>query len=345
MSIPPTMSTRTRSPYSDAQLDRSDHINISEDLFNAGSHGFGAAQVVPQPGDSNDDHEGASCSVLEHADETGLWFDYLAAHLLASQCIPPPPETAADDLDDPPGAVSLGLSDAISAENLTATGEKWQVDKETAALLASVILLPGKQEPSQGSMEDRRLWLRPLKIDEALLSRDHGLELQQIRRRNVVKLDVQGLKSMQLPLDVERNESVHWPSSLLRLPDQLNEEVSRERLDVAEATIHYLRRVAEPATRETDIITECFDCRRVRSQLNGVEAYADQTQTARLRPDTPLMHWSPPSSPPALPSSLMDFEFTSTPEDTDAVQLVKLDQQILEVDESTMPYDVSQTLP
>jgi len=240
-------------------------------------------QGFQSPGDDRGDQPsdrglaekgGTHPSMVEQARKMGLCSDYLAAHPYTSPYFPTPPETTLDDLEDPPGVLSVGLSTVLSALGGGGiTGDKWIVDRESAALIASSFDF-GKEDHTFTLISNLTTHYKCLKADLPILGCDHDLDLRLVMRRNRFKHDGRG--SVEFSLEVERDESVMWPSELLDLPDQMTRTISAEKLDVEQATIDYVREILAPPSPHEDWATEnLLLSERVRARPIFLVAKAD----------------------------------------------------------------------
>ncbi|TKA82467.1 hypothetical protein B0A55_02172 [Friedmanniomyces simplex] len=164
--------------------------------------------------------------LLEEARAEGLCHDTLLDYPLASACVPTPPTPLAGDLDEWPG---LAPDHKAAAVDLVDNGERWDVDRESAEFLASLLVL-GKADVPFLVFEEGCLIFTDLKIDEPILQCHPDVEVRRLRDRNAVKLASCGFKPF--ALDAEEGESVSWPSANLVLPTEKEKEVASEKLDV-----------------------------------------------------------------------------------------------------------------
>ena len=104
---------------------------------------------------------------------------------------------------------SVALLAALGALNGVNSYEKWDVDKESAGFLASVVTL-GKDDGSPMELRDIHVDFRDLKVMEPLLHCDPDLELQQLRRRNQVNISPRGIAP--IPLQEGEGDVFRWSS-------------------------------------------------------------------------------------------------------------------------------------
>ncbi|KAK5134056.1 hypothetical protein LTR08_006946 [Meristemomyces frigidus] len=258
-------------------------------------------------------------SFVDEARSLGLCHDYLTEDPFASRCIHSPPETVDGEreLADPPGVESLALLAALGALNGANTSEKWDVDKESAGFLASVLAL-GKDDGSSLDLSDTRVSFRDLQLMEPLLHCDPDLELQQLRRRYQVTISSRGISPF--TLDDSKAEGFQWSPGQLGKHAHADDVVASEKLDVSQDVILCLMALASPAPMSyREMLTVLLD--------------SEKAPRARLE-SPPLMPISPPFSPQALPDELQDIELMSSPEDLMATEAGELDRRIMEVDEN-----------
>lgn len=188
-----------------------------------------------------DDHP---MSFVEEARSLGLCQDYFADDPLASAGLLTPPNMRVGDLADPPGVQSIALLTALGALNGANAYEKWDVDKESAGFLASVMAL-GKDDCTPPELHDENVVsYSDLKLMEPLLRCDADIELERLKRRNEVSVSTSNLEAF--PLNVDKDESVEWPSSLLKLTADKDCLATSEKWEVSKDVMEYVRDIANP---------------------------------------------------------------------------------------------------
>ncbi|KAK0342252.1 hypothetical protein LTR91_025916 [Friedmanniomyces endolithicus] len=272
--------------------------------------------AIQQGEDPSVDEEVAVMTVLDLLEEAraeGLCHDTFLDHPFASARMPTPPDSAADDLDQWPG---LEVDQRVAAFDLVDHGEKWDVDRESAEFLASVIAF-GKADDRVFASDDSPTTFTDLKMDEPILQCDPHVEVQKLKDRNAVELSTQGLELF--ALDREKGESVCWAITDLHLPMLKDNEVASERFEVSEDVVTLLRNIAQP------------------SPVNYAEMFACLIEVDKpriLEPQTPpLLPLSPPLSPIRPPASLLEMQLTSTPEDLMATEAAEMEREIMRFDE------------
>ncbi|KAK1071858.1 hypothetical protein LTR74_002958 [Friedmanniomyces endolithicus] len=266
--------------------------------------------------DPSVDEEAAAMTaldLLEEARAEGLCHDTCLDHPFASAFMPTPPASAADDLDHWPGLTS---AHRVAAHDLVDHGEKWDVDRESAEFLASLLAF-SKADNRVLAFDDISATFTDLKMDEPILQCDPHDELQMLKDRNAVKLSTQGLELF--ALDREKGESVYWASTDLHLPMMKDNEVASERFAVSEDVVALLRDIAQPSPVD---YAEMFAC------------LIDVDRPRILEPQTPpLLPLSPPLSPFRPPAFLLEMPLTSTPEDLMMTEAAEMEREIMRFDE------------
>ncbi|KAK1037908.1 hypothetical protein LTS16_012526 [Friedmanniomyces endolithicus] len=266
--------------------------------------------------DPSVDEEAAAMTavdLLEEARAEGLCHDTCLDHPFASACMPTPPASAADDLDHWPGLTS---AHRVAAHDLVDHGEKWDVDRESAEFLASLLAF-SKADNRVLAFDDSSATFTDLKMDEPILQCDPHVELQMLKDRNAVKLSTQGLELF--ALDREKGESVYWASTDLHLPMMKDNEVASERFEVSEDVVALLRDIAQPSPVDYAEMSACL---------------IDVDKPWILEPQTPpLLPLSPPLSPIRPAASLLEMPLTSTPEDLIATEATEMECEIMRFDE------------
>ncbi|KAI6836077.1 hypothetical protein KC340_g2078 [Hortaea werneckii] len=224
-----------------------------------------------------------------------------------------PSEAVQLDLTDPPGLSTAALLDMLRN---TVTGEKWDVDRESTSFLAEVATAdrhPWTPWDADGS----RSSFRDLKIMEPVLTTDHELDIQRLEARNTVAISANDIEPV--PVDIERDEGLRWPSRYARLPTELECEFASARLDIGKDVVDYLRDIAQPTfMNERDI-------------MNSVLELGKNTQPKPITP--PLLPLSPPLSPAVLPKTLQEMKLTSEPDDLLAFEAAETEQRLMAADE------------
>lgn len=178
---------------------------------------------------------------LEYARYYGLTKDFFLEHLLP--CTQPPsPEHLQADLRDPDSTLNVALLVSLGAlEGHTVHG-RWDVDKESAKFLASVLALCKEENWQDGSASGGALKLKDLKLEEPILVSDPELDLEQLRHRNMITISTDGIEPFKL--DENKNEGFSWTPEDLRLPSGKDRSVAHERLDIDHETIEVLKEIS-----------------------------------------------------------------------------------------------------
>ncbi|KAI7163054.1 hypothetical protein KC349_g1652 [Hortaea werneckii] len=151
---------------------------------------------------------------------------------------------------------------------------------------------------------------------EPVLTTDHELDIQRLEARNTVTISTNDIEP--LPVDIERDEGLRWPSRYACLPTELEYEFASARLDIGKDVVDYLRDIAQPTfMNERDI-------------MNSVLELGKNTQPKPITP--PLLPLSPPLSPAVLPKTLQEMELTSEPEDLLAFEAAETEQRLMAAD-------------
>lgn len=199
-----------------------------------------------------------SMSFSEQARSLELCRDYSLENPLESMQTRTPSEAVQLDLTDPPGLSTAALLDMLRN---TVTGEKWDVDRESTSFLAEVATAdrhPWTPWDADGS----RSSFRDLKIMEPVLTTDHELDIQRLEARNTVAISANDIEPV--PVDIERDEGLRWPSRYARLPTELECEFASARLDIGKDVVDYLRDIAQPTfMNERDIMNSVLELGKV----------------------------------------------------------------------------------
>lgn len=175
--------------------------------------------------------------IVEENQVSDSWQAYIAHHPFATGCMPTPPLSIHHDLLDPPGVPSIGLSVCCAALKNGLLRERWDVDKDALAFLASVLATPDD--------EFAACWFGygDLKVVEPVLSCDAEVDMSIVRGRNAARVSTDGLRPFET--DVERGESWMWPEQELRLPAEKDDQVQAARLEVDREVMTYLHEIVQ----------------------------------------------------------------------------------------------------
>jgi hypothetical protein len=171
-------------------------------------------------------------SLAEEARQAGWWDDYHASMPFGSLGLPIPSEVAFEEITEP------ALEAAVEVCHNPCGWEKWEVDKDTASFLASVMALgnSGAEPP-----EDGHVTFADLKLTEPIVKQDPELELQRVKRRNVAVISSRGMEPF--PINVGKGEGWEWPPEVCEAANQRQVEVASEKLEVEAQVLDYLRSI------------------------------------------------------------------------------------------------------
>ncbi|KAI6860794.1 hypothetical protein KC319_g8250 [Hortaea werneckii] len=217
------------------------------------------------------------------------------------------------DFTDPPGLSTAALLDMLRT---TITNEKWDIDRDSTCFLAEVATI-SNHPWTPCDADASRVPFRDLKIMEPALTTDHELDMQRLEARNTVTISTNDIGPMSV--DIERDESLQWPSRYERLPNELEAELASAKLDIGKDVVDYLRDIAQPAFMNE------------REMMDSVLQLGKNAQPKPLTP--PLLPLSPPFSPAVPPKTLQEMELTSEPEDLLALEAANVEQRLMAADE------------
>ena len=142
-------------------------------------------------------------------------------------------------LEDPPGAFQIdALQSGIPLETLS-------LDRDAAILLTSIKQSSASNEPlgfDEYNIPDSHR-ARNVKLELPLLRTDHESDMLDFRYRGM-----RDLAEEHLPLesvDEENDEGLSWPIRFFRLPEEFNQKLESEKLDITKDTLLYLQRVLQ----------------------------------------------------------------------------------------------------
>ncbi|KAF2772724.1 hypothetical protein EJ03DRAFT_371647 [Teratosphaeria nubilosa] len=270
----------------------------------------GTGEVTP------DQYDDEAPSLVQEARREGLCQDYLAEDPFRPSGLPTPPLTQIEDMPEP------CLEAAVDAFHNPGTLEKWEVDKEAAGFLASVMALGKDDGTPVLLLKDFYQNVGDLRLVEPLLRRDPEQELQSLKLHNAVSISTRGIKPFSL--DIEKDEAIDWPKDAGSLRSQKETEIRTEKLKVGRDVLLHLRGLMDLPTFN---IREAFDL----LLDQGKPRHAAKPMTP------PLLPLSQPYSPSRLPESMQKMPLTSSPEDLIARELADVSQSITRMDGAPHP--------
>ncbi|GIZ41551.1 hypothetical protein CKM354_000485100 [Cercospora kikuchii] len=229
------------------------------------------------------------------------------------QYMPTAPTTPALlDVEDPPGLI--GIEEILEHQKGEGySQERWQVDKESATMLASIVRDVKEYQVSKMHYH-LPVPLRHCRAEIPVLPCDPDTDLRRLRQRNEINIASDGM--MPFDLDDEKGESLIWGADDLNLPERVRNELESERLQVDAETMSYIKYVLG-GTEQTlaDLLRQ--ECER--------------KVIPRVSPT--LLPLSPPLSPARIPPEIANIPLTSTPEDPTLQEAAELHAQIRARDE------------
>lgn len=222
--------------------------------FSSGSSG--------EEGDEDEDEGPDVDTPLEYARFHGLCRDYEMDHPLRSRLVPSPTPDARRDLEEPSNVQSWRCSEVVGKEiQESVENERWDVDKEAAALLLEVLALE-KQSGGDELAGLKDVEMRPLRLEFPVLAGDHDFEMMVLRRRNEVRLS--GAAVEPFPLDVEKDEGMAFSKIDVDNKHRLDHSLASEKLDVSKETLEFLREVSALSVEgDVDYAAEAYEAYKV----------------------------------------------------------------------------------
>lgn len=188
-----------------------------------------------------DDYAQFDLPLVEYARLHELTTDHTASNPFNSGFAPLPPVDWELDLEDS-DLTNIGLLLSLSALDGHTVVEKLDIDKDSAAVLASVVKLGQDDDFFDGWQEDYAIRLNDLKLDEPILPTDPQLDLLRLESRNEARIQAAGMQLL-APEDIKE------PAFMNAKRDaELREELKirdHEKLDIDRATIDYLGEICK----------------------------------------------------------------------------------------------------
>lgn len=325
-----------------SQSDTQSTESISEEDSQNAAQTSAAENEEPQEHEDESLHDSSEydddeLAPLAYARRHGLITSYLHEQPFRAADPAPSPTVVCADLEDPES--TLNISDIANVKELNGitVSEKWDVDKETATFLASLLALGKDDGPMHSRQNCGPLYLRDLRLEEPLLSSDPEVDVWRLKRRKTVAISSDGMRPFELK--DEEGESFTWSTSELRAPAEKDELIANEKLDVDRETMEYLKDIMSlgcPADEENmntdaDQSAVCRLCPLANLFANSVQIRPPSPLTP------PLLSMSPPLSPGGPSTAAMEIDFTSTPEDLSANEAARMERRILEHDDALSP--------
>lgn len=199
-----------------------------------------------------------SMSFSEQARSLELCRDYGLENPLESTKAQTPSEAVHLDLTDPPGLSTASLLDMLRN---TVTSEKWNVNRESTNFLAEVATAD-KHPWTPWDADGSRAPFQDLEIMEPVLTTDHEMDIQRLEARNTVIISTNDIEPV--PVDIERDEGLQWPSRCAHLPSELDCEYASARLDIGKDVVDFLRDIAQPTfINEREIMNSVLELGKV----------------------------------------------------------------------------------
>lgn len=204
-------------------------------------------QIKQRPDDYLSLSDEEDLTPFQYARFHGLTTDHRRTQLEIPRL--PTPQSESDCLANSPRCLNVTELDSLEAPDGTTIGEKWVVDREAAAYLASIVKAQEDDTLNiDAAFPYESLW--QLKIEEAISPIDPAFDLDQLKQRNVLNLSIDG----QVPSDVTID--VLWTPQELRLPAEMDLKIAQQRLDVDVETMLYLKSVHDPEPVAESVLVE-----------------------------------------------------------------------------------------
>ncbi|KAF2217194.1 hypothetical protein CERZMDRAFT_104582 [Cercospora zeae-maydis SCOH1-5] len=223
-----------------------------------------------------------------------------------------PMVSSVQDLEDLPGAVNVEQLLARK-QSQGCFQDRWQVDKESAMLLAS-IARDIKDYRVGGMRFHLPVPLRHCRIEPPVLQSDPDTDLRRLRDRNEIKITSEGM--MPFHLDVDKGESLDWGAEDLALPAHIRKQLESEKLPVDAETMAFMKEVLGGTQQSLGDLLRRECGRKI-------------TPTA----SPTLLPLSPSMSPARIPPEIANVTLTSTPEDPTVREAAELHARVITRDE------------
>lgn len=208
--------------------------------------------------------------LIDYARLHNLTTDYVSWNPLNSELIPAPSPDAQSDLEDPKGALNIGLLVSLGALDGNTVHEKLDVDKAAAELLTFPIKLDKCEDGPDECELTRPTLFRDIKIEPAILLGDPDRDVARLVERNTVRISIDGMEMF-------AEDTIHDPGFISPQRDaemriKLEEEAD-EKLDVDRSAMELLGLVHDEfftgGLGDLEILPER---KTVRSVLENVKA-------------------------------------------------------------------------
>ena len=209
----------------------------------------------------NNEPDDEELTLTDYARCHGLTTDHRQEYPLESACLPSPSNDLWTDLQDPQGCLNIGTLVAVGALHGHTTKEKWDVNKESAECLASVLNLgKGSSDNMAGLIDLPKL--KDLKLQEPILASDPEFDVLRLKHRNAITLMTADMEPF--PLDDEKGETLIWSKRDLKLPAEIEHLIASEKLEVDRGTMEYIRGLScPPDIRDKETVVSALEQERV----------------------------------------------------------------------------------
>lgn len=168
--------------------------------------------------------------------------------------IPHTPTNLAASLDDPDDPYLVTMRSAqLTAEQKQR--ERLDITKSGAMFLSSILQTPTLLEKAGSEIcwddllpDHRRI--KRLKVEGPLLKGDHELDMRAFR--NQPNLNQVAIEIPIEQLDDEKDEGLGFPTYCKELPGQMQDMITREKLDCSREVLHFMQEIRKSLSSSTD---------------------------------------------------------------------------------------------
>lgn len=216
------------------------------------SHNAESAHISPDQGPESlnqigqsEERESSEDSASEQSEDDDFNMQHMVSaarqSLLTSnplQCISTPLEIWGDDTQYGIGVIDVMEYAVNEGQRKGVFQDRWEVDRECAGLLASVMSFV-KVDSSAPWDYGIRTETKDLKLEEPVLLTDPDADMRVVYERHEVHVSSKNIEPFRL--DIDKDESVVWSANARAAPSTVGKQIAAEKLQIKKDSMDYMR--------------------------------------------------------------------------------------------------------
>nr|POF14977.1 hypothetical protein CFP56_72379 [Quercus suber] len=147
--------------------------------------------------------------------------------------------------------------DSTLTFSFTNLEERWDVDRDTAAYLSTIVALSTRTQQEE-LIDLTQTTYDDIAMCTPVLARDPDLELRQLRHRNIARMSSSGISLYSL--DAAVDEAVQWPENDMKHLQMKGQQMADERLHINKDAVKLLQSISQPDSPTGQDIEIAFSC-------------------------------------------------------------------------------------